>query len=484
MAIKKKQEEEVSLLTQAEDIDTQPLTRPQRKRNISILAINSFFMGSANVIYYILYAPYFREINSSERLFGIVGTLASVIALIGLIASDYLNGLIGFKRSLIIAQILIFSSFAFFIFRPAHIAWIIVAVLLLNFAFALSESPGTIILTETAGDSRKGRISSLTSFFGRLGDVIVAAILVAITFIISADFEEKLSNVERSYFFSYSAGIYLVVAILTILFIADPLKIRKTEEYIKPVTEINKTDVVLEEYPVIEQAEIDEQRVEEKKSNFFRGFIEAFKDKWVLRVALTFFFDATIWSIGLGVYWAAMTDPDLLGPYALIDQDISILSLISSIIVLLGMFPTGWLVDKIGAKILLFSSEICGFAWAICAVIFVFFPHLYWLLILSRVAIGLSIVLWIPSTIALFTNVESKRKSKVYNSIAIFRTIGWLPGGMIAGLLYEAIPQPYGFLTPIFILITGLFVLIPLFFTLANRPPQNNNTKNVAQEIK
>ncbi|MEA2069771.1 MAG: MFS transporter, partial [Asgard group archaeon] len=461
MTLKKKQEEEIILLSRNEEKEQPSLTREQRKRNISIISINTFLAGSANAIYYILYAPYFREINNSERLFGIVGTIASLVALLGLIASDFLNELIGFKRVFIIAQMLIFSSFAFFIFRPTNIVWIIIAVLLLNFAFTLTESPGNIILTETAGEKRKGRVSSLVAFFGRLGDVLISIILVISTFIINAEFEQNLSNKERSYFFSYSTGVYLIITIVAIFFLTNPLKIHNNKKRKTQKMEDRERNI----YP--KKTTRKAARTIIRGTTFLRSFIETFKDKWVLRVALTFLFDAILWGIGMGVYWAAMTDPLLLGQFALVDKDISILSLISSSVVLLGMFPTGWLVDKIGAKTLLFSSEICGFAWAICTIIFTFYPQFYWLLILSRIAIGSSIVLWIPSTIALFTNVAPKRKSKVYNSIAIFRTIGYLPGGMIAGLLYDAIPQPYGFLTPLFILISGLFVLIPLFYTLS-----------------
>ncbi|MFW9922040.1 MAG: MFS transporter [Candidatus Thorarchaeota archaeon] len=489
MVAKKKTEEEIMLISREEELEETALTKSQRSRNIAVLSVNNFFAGSANVIYFILYAPYFSEIANisnlpnPERLFGIVGTIASVISLLGLIASDFLNGLVGFKRVFIIAQVLIVTSFSFFIFTPEKIIWIIIAVLLLNFSFTLSESPGNIILTETAGEKKKGKISSIVALFGRFGDVLVSTILVIVTSIINSNFEDNLTNKERSYFFSYSTGVYIIIAILVIFFITDPLKLRKKDSKEVVVKEPEVIQLQDKNDDLNNKTEMQDLRVKRKGSQFIQGFIDTFKDKWVLRVALTFFFDATLWSIGLGVYWAAMLDPDLLGQYALVDFDISILSLISSIIVLLAMFPTGWLVDKIGAKTLLFASEICGFLWTIFIVIFVFFPQLYWLLILSRIAIGLSIALWIPSTIALFTNVESKRKSKVYNSIAIFRTIGWLPGGVIAGLLYDAIPQPFGFLTPIFILITGLFVLIPLFFTLANKPPNGNNSVKNNKEI-
>ncbi|MHA1244150.1 MAG: hypothetical protein ACTSP7_06190, partial [Candidatus Heimdallarchaeota archaeon] len=87
--------------------------------------------------------------------------------------------------------------------------------------------------------------------------------------------------------------------------------------------------------------------------------------------------------------------------------------------------------------------------------------------------------------IALFTNVETKRKSKVYNSIAIFRTIGWIPGGIIAGLIYDAFPFNHrmGFLTPLIILIIGQFFLIFIFLKLLDVLHVQKYQKFVKQSI-
>ena len=469
MTVKQESDSEITLRT-AEDPTPgkQYLTPPQRRKNIIVIAFSSFLAGTGNMIHYTFYNPYFLEIKDSEKLIGIISTVAAFVAIIGLVVSDYLNGLLGYKRVYLIAQILIACSFVFFIFRPSAIIWIIVAALLLNFAFSLNESPATIILTETAGEEKKGKISSLTSFFGRVGELTVSSIIPAIALVVS------FTNVERSYFYTYGAAIYVVIALMVLIFITDP-----SSRYIK-----TDADVEINEPELIEENEqetpIIESRTAEKSRGFIGGFIDTFKDKWVLRVALTFFTDAVLWSIALGVHIPGLLDDDplLLGQYHLEDDSLSLLFLTTNIVVLIGMFPAGWLADKLGAKTLLFSSELCGFGWAGLVILFTFMPQYFWIMILARVALGLSIALWIPSTIALFTNVESKRKSKVYNSIAIFRTIGWLPGGVIAGFLYDAIPQPYGFLTPIFILIAGMFILVPLFYTLANKPPNNNAVEN------
>ena len=461
MAIKKEKIEEV-LIEAQEESNEYTLPKEKRRRNIFIFTLNSFFIGSANAIYYILYTPYFRAINDSERLFGIIGTIASLIFIIGLIVSDYLNDIIGFKRVLIIAQILVAVSFLFFIFNPKNIVWIIIAVLVLNFSFSLSESPNNILITETAGDKQKGRVSSLVAFFGRGGDIIVSTIITIIATIFA------FNNQIRSYFFIYAMGISSVVTLLTILFIINPIKIEQ-----------KKSDEIKE------KEKLDVYSKNDKKNQlrgFIGGFIGTFKDKWVLKVALIFFFDAFVWSIGLGVHWAGLTDPELFGIYAITDQKISLYSLITGITVLIAMFPSGWLVDRIGAKTLLFISELCGLLWAVLVILYTFFPYLNSLMFIARVSIGLSIALWIPSTIALFTNVQTKRKSKVYNSIAIFRTIGWLPGGLISGLFYEGIPQPFGFLVPIMITILGVLIIVPLFIKLPNRPPENNQNNTIMQK--
>jgi MFS family permease len=471
--VEKKKRKDFLMLTR-EDVLDEKLTAKQRKRNIIVLAISTLFAGSANSIHFILYAPYFQEIETSQTLFGTIGTITSIISVIGLITSDYLNSLIGFKRVLLVSQLLVAASFMFFIFRPNRIYWIIIAVMILNFSFSLNESPTNIILTETAGEKQKGKISSITSLFGRIGEIIVSVIITSIATVI------VFSNVDRSWFYIYSTGIYIVIFVLMFFFITDPIKKKHKEE----VSEELKDEKLLTEE--IETIPIDENsRTTRKPRGFLRSFVETFKDKWVLRVALAFFSDAFLWSIGLGIHWSALN-----ADFNFTDEKISLMILVTSITVLVGMLPSGWLVDKIGAKHLLYTSEFCGLIWAILVIVYVYcisylaLTNILWIMILARIALGLSIALWIPSTIALFTNVETKRKSKVYNSIAIFRTLGWIPGGMIAGLIYDAFPHNHvtGFLTPLFILVAGQSFLIFLFLKLPNKPPQNNQIVNAKQE--
>ena len=466
--VEKKKRKDFLMLTREDELDEQ-LTAKQRKRNIFVLAISTLFAGSANSIHFILYAPYFQEIETSQTLFGIIGTLTAIVSVIGLITSDYLNNAIGFKRVLLVGQLLVAASFMFFIFRPNRIIWVIIAVMILSFSFSLNESPANIILTETAGEKQKGKITSLTLFFGRIGEIIVSVIITSIATVII------FSNADRSWFYIYSAAIYIIVFVLMFFFITDPVKKKKINLEEEATEEIQLVDDTENEFD--ENGSIDNNsRTAKKAGGFLRSFIEAFKDKWVLRVALTFFADAFLWSIGLGVHWSVLN-----ADYGFTDDKISLMILVTSITILVGMLPSGWLVDKIGAKHLLYTQEFCGMIWVALVIVYVFYPQL-WIMILARIAVGLSIALYVPSTIALFTNVETARKSKVYNSIAIFRTIGWIPGGMIAGLIYDAFPLNHriGFLVPLIILIVGQFFLIFLFLKLPNKPPQNNHETEVA----
>ncbi|MCE7746426.1 MAG: MFS transporter [Candidatus Heimdallarchaeota archaeon] len=455
-------DDEVLLVTQADPTPgRQLLTKSERKKNIFFFTITSFFASSATSIH----SLYFLEINDSEKLFGIIGTISSFVAIVGLILADYLNGILGYKRVFIIAQVLIAVSFGFFIFSPAKIYIVIIAVLMLSLAFSLNESPYSIILTESAGEERKGLIATITAFFGRFGEVTISTIVFILTFIIGYEFTNK----DRAYFYLYGTIVVALIAIGIMFIITDPSRKLKKEN--------QKQFVIIEEKK--DQISDEEEVTKKKKSNFIRGFIDTFKDKWVLRVSITFFLDALLWGIALGVHWAGFQD-DGIFKNAFDDKQISLLIMVTSITVLVAMY-LGRYVDRFGARIFLFISELCGLVWIVLTVIFVFYQDYFVLMIIARIALGFSIALWIPSTISLFTNVEPERKSKVYNSIAIFRSIGWLPGGFIAGFLYDAIPQPYGYLTPMFIMIAGFLILIPVFYTLPNRPSDMNNAKKTAK---
>lgn len=462
-------DDEVLLVAQVDPTPgRQLLTKSERKKNIFFFTITSFFASSASSIHFVFYSLYFLDINDSEKLFGIIGTVSSVVAIVGLILADYLNNILGYKRVFIIAQVLIAVSFGFFIFNPSKIYIVIIAVLMLSLAFSLNESPYNIILTESAGEERKGLIASITAFFGRFGEVIVSTIVFILTFVVGFEFTNK----ERSYFYIFGTIVVALIAIGTIFIITDPSR--------KLVKENQKAIPIIEKKQEETTDDSGEKDGKVKKTSFIGGFIAAFKDKWVLRIALTFFLDAFLWGIALGVHWAGLQDEDIFGPNAFDDKQISLLIMVTSITILIAMY-LGRYVDRLGARLFLFISEICGLVWIVLTVLFVFYQNLFFLMIIARVALGFSVALWIPSTVALFTNVEPERKSKVYNSIAIFRSIGWLPGGFIAGFLYDAIPQPYGYLTPMFILIAGFLIIIPVFYTIPNRPSDMKNSKNTVK---
>ncbi|MBD3190424.1 MAG: MFS transporter [Candidatus Heimdallarchaeota archaeon] len=458
------------------------LTNQQRRRNIITIAIGSFLAGSANTVYYVFYTPYFLAINPSVKLLGIIGTIASLCSIGGLIISGYLNELLGYKQVLVIGQLSIAVSYLFFTFASQTIVWVITATLLNSMANSLNEAPSTIITTETAGEKKKGKITSLTAIFGRMGEVASSSLISALGIII------LFTNQERSYFFIYSTVVFIFNALFFLFFIVDPsVIIHNTNEDAgmngqnnsqtkarapnREGQNKNKDGIKVEDS--MEQGDENEEgkearlRKRRRTQNFIRSFIETFKDKWVLRVASIFLFDSLVWSIGFGVYFGGLVDG-----YGFTDQKLSLITLVLTITILVAQFPGGWLVDKLGAKTLLFTGEILGLLWAGISIIYGFYPK-FWLIIISRVVLGMHISVWIPASVALFTNVSSERKSRVYNSIAIFRNIGWIPGGFIAGLIYDhlATAKPFGFVTPLFILVAGLVVLIPLFFYLPNQPP-------------
>ncbi|MBN1329136.1 MAG: MFS transporter [Candidatus Heimdallarchaeota archaeon] len=462
MTVKSKDEEFAVLIQDDPTPGRQLLTDRERKRNIIFFTVAAFFTSSANSIHFIFYSLYFMDTpGASEKLYGIVATIGSIVAITGLIAADYFNGLLGYKRVMIIAYLLIGTSFSFFIFTPDRIVWIIIAILILSFAFSLNESPSNILLTESAGEKNKGKVSSLTYFFGRFGEVVVSTLIFVLLIILQLEYDNK----DRSYYYIFGAIIFVLAAAAVFIVITDSSRKK---------VRTDRANIIHEKVALYK-----EKRETGNKSDFIQGFISTFKDKWVLRVAASFVLDAFLWSIALGVHWPGLQNEAIFGEYRIYDEDISLYSLITNVAVLASMF-IGRLVDKIGAKLLLFISEVCGLIWCILVVIFTYFPANEWIMYLARVSLGFSIALWIPATIALFTNVSPERKSKVYNSIAIFRSIGWLPGGFIAGFIFDAFPNNprMGFLVPLFILMAGMAIILPVFFTMPNRPSDMKNNHN------
>ncbi len=157
----------------------------------------------------------------------------------------------------------------------------------------------------------------------------------------------------------------------------------------------------------------------------------------------------------------------------------TLIGTISSISTLTGIFIKpiiGGIGDKINKKKLLLLANL----------IFVFTPILYlyinesYQLVIIRLFHGLSTAIYGPITLAIIATIYTNNRATYLGWFGTARTIGYLLGPIIGGLLllyFE--PKNLFFITGVI----SFFSLIPMFF-LKNLNSNLNNKNNIREEIK
>ena len=157
----------------------------------------------------------------------------------------------------------------------------------------------------------------------------------------------------------------------------------------------------------------------------------------------------------------------------------TLIGTISSISTLTGIFLKpiiGGIGDKINKKKLLLLANL----------IFVFTPILYlyinesYQLVIIRLFHGLSTAIYGPITLAIISTIYTNNRATYLGWFGTARTIGYLLGPIIGGLLllyFE--PKNLFFITGVI----SFFSLIPMFF-IKNLNSNLNNKNNISEEVK
>ncbi|GAG89763.1 unnamed protein product, partial [marine sediment metagenome] len=130
--------------------------------------------------------------------------------------------------------------------------------------------------------------------------------------------------------------------------------------------------------------------------------------------------------------------------YNLSIENIAFISLWFSVSSFIFQIPAGYIADKIGKRISLIMSEICGICYFSCIIAgFIVwnmgFNLVLLFLIIGEFFMGICVSLFIPSEGMTVTDLDEtgKRKAESLGIVSLIRGIGYIPTGIIAGFLIE-----------------------------------------------
>jgi MFS family permease len=184
-------------------------------------------------------------------------------------------------------------------------------------------------------------------------------------------------------------------------------------------------------------------------------------------IVIFFTLDGLIYGTSLALYVAGLRDY-----YNLSIENIAFISLWFNVSSIIFLIPAGHIADKIGKRISLILSEICGIGYfSLIIVGFIvwsigFNPLLLIFLIIGEFLMGICVSMFIPSEGMTVTDLDEtgKRKAESLGIVSLIRGVGFIPTGIIAGFLIEYVH----YITPFVITIVGILILIWILFKYFN----------------
>ena len=177
---------------------------------------------------------------------------------------------------------------------------------------------------------------------------------------------------------------------------------------------------------------VPEQKSSEKfsLSSFFKGVIPRREE---LGFHIFLCIDRSSWRL-----WMPILNSYMKVRLGLGEDVIGFVNTFRGVASMLGLVPSGLLVDKRGWVPAILASEVAG-ALAALTIVFAYSPEL---MILAMSLVGLSIALWAPSfNVAIPSIVPAKSElGRTYARSNFYRSVAAVPAPWVGGMLYSIVP--------------------------------------------
>ncbi|MHA2007384.1 MAG: MFS transporter [Promethearchaeota archaeon] len=368
-----------------------------RRRNFYALLVNFIFYGFGQSMFNIVYIPFIYEFTGSIFITGVITTIGNIIQFLPMPWLGRLSDRYG-RRFMWFFDTPLMILGLFLLIVANNLIVLITGVLCFHFGLAIALSVYLVFVSENSSEKKKGFNYGLLAFT-QFGSGIAGSYFVLV---------DSRFNVQ--FYFLLFIFILVITYVNFVFFIFDPIPC-KSNHHINP------------------------DRSSKTEKGIWRKILTTPK----LRAVVIFFtLDAFIYSISLSIYSAGLIDQ-----YNITQQDIALLTLCSNISLVLFQIPAGHLTDKIGKKKTLILCELFGLSFFSLLIITFFLwsggfeRSLLPLLIIGQIINAVVATTFIPSEGISLTNLDENRRAESYGIVSLFRGIGFIPTGVIAGLLIQ-----------------------------------------------
>ncbi|MGV9141532.1 MAG: MFS transporter [Promethearchaeota archaeon] len=386
-----------------------------KDRNFWALSISRLINGFGLTLITIIIQPFILDISNSIVFTGLMITLASIMQFLPMPAIGKLSDKFGRKSLLLLSiPIYVVGLCLLIISNSTIIYFLVLGVILFYFGFSINSLNTQFIISESTKGGLKGLTFAIMFFSFFVGSLGASSLIM---FLEGADFR---------FFFVLSIPFILIEGIIYLLFI-NPESSKK--EHIKK-----------------------DSKKENKSSAVWK---KTLKTKELRSILILFTVDLFVYGLSLSIYNGGLSDY-----YSLTKENIALLTFCYNIANMIFQLPMGRLADKVGAKKSLLLSQFFGLGFFIFNILTIFLwtqglaDIILITLIFGQISFAGSVTTFIPSERVILTDLDKENKAEIYGIVAFFRGIGFIPTGLIAGLLvasiHYVIPFMFSFIGVIF----------------------------------
>ncbi len=395
-----------------------------KRRNLITLSFTKLIHGFGIGMFNIVYQPYLLELTNSIVMTGLFISIGSIMQFLPMPLVGKFSDKHNRKYTIISSIPLFILGLLFLIIaRSNSLQYVILGIILYFLGLIVNNLNSQFLIAENT-DKSKGLIYGFMFFSFFVGSIAGTSFIILI------------QGLNTRFYFLFFIVLLIIEGLIFTVFLS-----------VQPQNNQNQN--------------LGINNNTKAKVNMW---LKIFRTKTLRSILIFFTLDIFVYGISLSIYSGGLYDY-----YSLTKEELAFISIWFNIANMVFLIPAGHLTDKIGNKKTLILSQFFGFGYFFMNIMTVILWinqikfSLYLTLSIGYVLLALSVSTFAPAEQVILTNLDENKKSESYGIVAFVRGIGFIPTGIIGGLIIENVHYIAPFIFSSIGLILELLFLLKFF---------------------
>jgi len=396
----------------------------QGRRNLWVLAANSFLRGAHNSIYTVIWQPFVLSLGASMPTLGLLNSLGGLNGVVTTLVQPlggWFADRLGHKPFMIVSSLAILAAYGLFALAGGLDIWSLLLIGVVCFGISAISRPALSAMTaESVAVEQRGRAFGL---------IVMAAMIPGV-------FMPMLSG--------WSADRFGYLNVFALMLALEALGLFLVWRYLVVKRHTHNRSITWQEG-------IRALRRSSQPPKGLVGFFCAVAG------------DSLSWGMGWGILYGMLNKN-----YHFTIMQLAIMQCVMSLTWVVSQIPIGRYIDKHGSKGMLIFSEALGIPLMLVWMTTTRFE----IFVFSQILFGLTASTWVPTVNTFLTHqVSDTERAEAFGRLNTFRGVIACLGPIIGGLLYAW----GGIRAPLIANLIGIFIVIAILVFFVHEPKKQED---------